>query len=194
MRLFVLAILIAGEHSIVHSQPTDSMEAIRFERFFREVALFRPSPGPAKLNGGDVNLLQRTPKEIFLLTNQENARLASVAADCDTQIRRFDQAVARSVFSARLELLQAENELPANNELDEISREREGIVLMHIQELRSAFGDQRFRVVEGYVHSRKDGDSFFPAFVLDNVKRPAEKPAGIRRKGDEDSPAAQDAQ
>jgi hypothetical protein len=143
-----------------------SFDSIAFERFFREVAqlseVARNVSSVVSLNGQPSKLTTPTAQDAIGLTNEESRTLKAVASLCETRIRSFEEAARPLVFEARLQLIESETSSLAIERLNSLDLERQQILSACIQRLRTAFGDTRFKLVEDFVLSRKQGDSFFP--------------------------------
>ena len=143
-----------------------SLDSITFERFFKEVAqlseVARNASSLVSLNWQPSKLTTRTAQDAIGLTNEESQTLKAVASICETRISSFDESARPSVFEARLQLIESETSSMAIERLNSLDLERQQILSSYIQRLRTAFGDTRFKLVEDFVLSRKQGDSFFP--------------------------------
>ena len=140
----------------------NSPDPASFEPFFREVAQLKNLSGPVLLNGQPSKLPPPTAQNAIGLTDEESQILNAVASDCEAKIHLFDGSVRSLIFEARLQLIEADNAALPIQQLQDLHRERNRILLTHIQQLRTAFGDSRFKMLDAYVRSRKPGDSFFP--------------------------------
>lgn len=134
-----------------------------YEFFFRQVAQLKNVSGPVLLNGQTGSLTQLRPKDAIGLTDHESQLLNAVASDCDARIRSLDKAARPLIFEARLRLIESESPAPElTKQLKDLDNERTQTVLTHVQELRAAFGESRFKLLEAFVRSRKQAASFFP--------------------------------
>ena len=62
-------------------------------------------------------------------------------------------------------------------QMKDIERQRTRMVLDHIQQLKAAFGDVRFEMLDNRVHSRKEDASFFPPVAVEKSGRVGSSPA-----------------
>ncbi|HWB83974.1 MAG TPA: hypothetical protein VG675_07530 [Bryobacteraceae bacterium] len=143
------------------SQPKPSDPAV-FESFFHQVEELQHQSGPLLLNGRPSNLRRPTVQVATGLTDEEARILDAIASDCQTKLTSFDVSVRPFVFEARLQLMEPESAPEATQKLKDVESERGQIVLRHVQQLKAAFGDSRFQIVDTYVRSRKSGNDFFP--------------------------------
>jgi hypothetical protein len=107
---------------------------------------------------------------------EEAQSLRAIAADCEANIRAIDIAVRPLVKELRFEALAEEAPSESvSRRYNELNRQREQLVLDHIQGLRTAFGEARFQQIETFIQARKDSGSFFgqpPQVVRPSDDRP----------------------
>jgi hypothetical protein len=163
-----------------------------YESFFVQVVQLKQSikvSGPTLHNGQpDVVVdgavvwtpiwTQPTDREAIGLTDQESLALNEVASDCQAKILSLNPAIDRLVLEARLERIRTES-TPASlvKQMKDIEGQRTQMVLDHIQQLKAAFGDARFEMLDSWVHSRKEAASFFPPVTVEKSGRVGSSPA-----------------
>jgi hypothetical protein len=133
-----------------------------YRAFFRQIAELKDPSTPIRLNGQLSTLKYRSLQQSIGLTDSEAHILRAAAVDCEAAIRSFESRSAAVVLEARLEAIASEQ--PTENRAErvkELDRSRDQIVSRHIEELRRAFGELRFRAVERYVSSRQPAAGFF---------------------------------
>lgn len=147
-----------------------------YESFFAQVARLTQSinvSGTTLLNGQPSAAIvdgaviwtpiwtQPTAREAIGLTDRESRALNEVATDYQASLRYF-------VFETRLERIRTEG-APARlmQQMKDLESQRTQMVLNHIQQLKAAFGDARFEMLDSWVRSRKEAPSFFPPVQAD---------------------------
>ena len=133
-----------------------SPDAAIYEAFFREVAQLKSLSGDtvsATMAGGRVIQLT-VPKlqNVIGLTDSEVDALTAAAVDSVRQIGLLDNAARPLILDVRLQQLES-GKLSASTaqRLSAFESNRRQIVLTHVQEIRAAFGESRFPVLDEYV-------------------------------------------
>ena len=160
-----LAFAVSGGLWTALCQPPDT-DLAAYERLLRAVAQLNevaPSvPGPVTLNGQLSKMVPRTVQDAIGLSGEESQSLNAIAFDFEAKLKSFDASARALVFEARLQLVESDQSSAAKERLKSLDRERQDILLRHIQQLKTAFGGARFGVLDDLVQSRKQADSFFP--------------------------------
>jgi hypothetical protein len=136
-----------------------------YESFFRQVVRFpqlQSSLGVVLLNGQPTDVRQYTLQDAIGLTDQESRVLKTIASGCEAKIRASDDAAGPLIFAARLRLIESENDAQAVQQLKEFGDEQRQIVLAHVQQLKASLEASRFNVLDAFVRSGKQLDSFLP--------------------------------
>ena len=126
-----------------------SLDPAAYEGFFREVsalthglALPRVATTPPALEGA------------LGITTEEAQLLITVAKDCTAKSVPFSGAIREAFLQIRLATF-AEEAPPesAVRRYNELKRQQAQMVLDHVQELKTAFGESRFQLIETFVNS-----------------------------------------
>src|SRR5687767_5755136 len=119
-----------------------------YESFFRQVAQLRNATGQVLLNGQPSSLTQPPVQDAIGLTAQESQVLNALASDCEAKIRPLDNAARPLIFEARLHAASGGTPQWLRQQLNSTDKQRNEIVLAHVRELKAAFGDQRFQMLD----------------------------------------------
>jgi len=141
-----------------------------FEFFFRQVAelTHHDSEIVTAIRTGNAigKFLQLTPQEVIGLTGQESQVLNSIAVDFENKMHLYDASVGFSTFEARLRLVESannpENQPRVEQDLQDLKNRRDQVILTHVDALRQAFGETRFKVLIGFIQSKNGNSLFFP--------------------------------
>jgi hypothetical protein len=157
-------------HSICQNTP----DPATYSSFFRQVAQ-KTTSYSTLLNRQVEGPSQSTVRNAIGLTEQESQVLNAIASDCNAKVDSFDAAMDRMVFDGRLRLIDSETSpadaARARRQLKVMDGQRRQIALAHIQQLRAAFGELRFDVLDAWVRSRQQADSFFPLVTSDGASQ-----------------------
>ena len=85
------------------------------------------------------------------------------ATGCDEEINALEASAHALVFESRLRA--ANDEKPSDaiaNQLRELEARRVGIIMSHVEHLKSSLDAGRFRIVEDFIRSRQSDGVFFP--------------------------------
>jgi hypothetical protein len=163
-----------------------SLDPATYEGFFCEVSQLTPGltlPRVAAtqptltLNGQTTNFVQPTLEGVLGITTEEAQLLTTVAKDYTAKSVAFTGAMREAFLQIRLAIF-AEEAPPesAVRQYNELKRQQAQMVLDHVQELKSAFGESRFRLIETFLDSRK-GNSGSLFGLPPAVARPANRTA-----------------
>jgi hypothetical protein len=138
--------------------------------FFQEVSArenVQSKTEASPLNGQPASLQRVSTEDAMALTSQEVHSLVQTATLCQSEIKTLDTQTSALIFESRLEAANdgAPSETTAAR-LKEIEARRIAIIGGHLEELKSALGEDTFRKVRSYVAERAGKGSFFPAAVL----------------------------
>jgi hypothetical protein len=170
----VFGLLGASHVSICQDAPVPDPEA--FESFFHQVSeLTHRASGIMTVGtaNGIGRFLQPTPQEVIGLTDREAQLLNGIALDFENKMHLYDESVGPMTLEARLRLVESanvpENRPRAEQDLDDLKNRRDQVTLAHVDALRQAFGEVRFKVLVSFIQS-KNGQtvSFFPAVAAKN--------------------------
>ena len=166
-RLVLASGLICGLwHGLCQTGSTQSApDATLYEKFFRQIVRFeeiKDALGTVVLNGQPTDLRQFTLRDATGLTDQESRVLNALASGCEDKLRSSYDRARPLIFAARLRLIESESDAQAAQQLKEFDDEQRQIVLAHVQQLKASFGDSRFNVLDAFVRSGKQLDSFLP--------------------------------
>jgi len=130
-------------------------EASVFESFFSEVAQRKNASWPTAPNGQSTGVKETTIQEAAGLTEREASILTEVAMDLEARMRSVN--IGSAIFEARLRSVESgqsseELERQLLRDMEERSRQ---MVMEHVQQLRTAFGDARFQTLYGYARARQ---------------------------------------
>ena len=140
-------------------------DATVYEKFFLQIVRFeeiKVALGTVVLKGRPTDLQQFTLRDATGLTDQESRVLNALASDCEDKLRSSYDRARPLIFDARLRLLESESDAEAVRQLKEFDDEQRQIVLAHVQQLKAAFGNSRFNVLDAFVRSEKQVVSFLP--------------------------------
>jgi hypothetical protein len=153
--------------------PQESLDLPAYESFFLAVSRLTPGtamgrsvrPGRAPtFNGQTTTFVQPELEDALGITVGEAQVLRAIATDCAAKSLAIHQALKPLVLELRFAALAEEARPPSvSRRYNELNRQRAQMVLDHVQELRTAFGETRFRVIETFLSARKHSESFFPA-------------------------------
>jgi hypothetical protein len=137
-------------------EPAENSDQKLYEQFFRKVVELRQisdNPNVILANGISTQLIVRKLQDVFGLTDSEVTTLSATAADCQEKLRYLMEH-RPSVFEARLQRIESGRISPAlAREFEELDREHTRVVLSHREELRTALGNERFRLIDDVVHA-----------------------------------------
>ncbi|MEP7355157.1 MAG: hypothetical protein ABI824_18155 [Acidobacteriota bacterium] len=135
-----------------------------YEAFFQAVTHWPPATTRAALNGSTTEFEFVTPsiEEAIGITAAEAQTLRTIAADFDEKNEVIRQAIKPLVFETRLaNLEEAARSNPVAQQYSDLGRQRTQLILDHLETLKTALGEARFRLVEAFVNSKKDSQTFF---------------------------------
>lgn len=106
------------------------------------------------------------------LTDQEESILKGINRHCNAAVKALDQKVGE--IERQLRAKYTPNTLPKEvwQQYSDFSKQRRQIVLEHVQQLKSAFGAERFRILDSY--ARRATAARVKVF---SVARPKQPPA-----------------
>jgi hypothetical protein len=131
-----------------------SLDLPTYESFFRAVSSLAIAP---PVDGQTTNL-----EDALGITVEEAQSLRSIAADCAANIRAIDLAVRPLVQELRFEAIAEEaTSGSVSQQYDELNRQRTQMVLVHIEELRTAIGETGFKRIDTFVNARKGNPGSF---------------------------------
>jgi len=157
--------------------PPGSPDLPTYESFFLAVSQLAPgralgvavgNEGVLALNGRPTNLVQPGLQDALGITLEEARALRAIAVDCQAKRAVIQEALKPLVLELRFAAI-ADEAPPqaASQRYDDLNRQRTEMVRVHIQELRTAFGETRFPLIEAFISARKNSGSnpvsFFPA-------------------------------
>jgi len=111
-----------------------------------------------------MKFVEPTLEDALGITVEEAQALRAIASDCAEKTSTAHQAMKPLVLELRLAALSEET--PPQDVIRryaELNRQRAQLVVDHIRELESRFGEARFSRMEAFLRERKDSESFFPA-------------------------------
>lgn len=138
------------------AQEPNATGPLVYESFFREVAQLQR----LGQNGGPPRI---APQQAIGLTDQESRVLDDEAFACEADSAALDKSLAPLVLESRLMAIesgQASDWL--EKQMGLLRTKREQMTEAHIEKLRRALGEERFLLVDSFVHRTKMGNSFFP--------------------------------
>jgi hypothetical protein len=145
---------LCGQTPAVDARPTDPAT---YEAFFRQVLNLKSAENTKAhgLNGEPVAFTVPKLQDVIGLTDREVGLLQAAAADCLQAGQSFEQPSAK-VFEARLQEIESGRVSGAlGQELKELDGQHNRWILDRVQQLKLAFGDLRFQVLDAYVRSGK---------------------------------------
>jgi len=150
-----------------------SLDISAYESFFQAVSRLTPGKAlghtvnPAAASTPDrqtMKFVEPTLEDALGITVEEAQALRAIASDCAEKTSTAHQAMKPLVLELRLAALSEET--PPQDVIRryaELNRQRAQLVVDHIRELESRFGEARFSRMEAFLRERKDSESFFPA-------------------------------
>jgi len=157
--------------------PQRSPNLETYESFFLAVSQLAPgkavgravgNDGVLALNGQRTNLVQPGLQDAMGITVEEALALRAIAVDYQARRAVIHDALKPLVMELRFAALA--DEAPPQSvrrQYDELNRQLTEMVREHVQELRNAFGEARFPLIEAFLSARKNSGSnsasFFPA-------------------------------
>ena len=128
---------------------------VLYRLFFRHVIFVERQADRAEKRGENADKLRRYFEISAGLTPEEAAALKEIARDCDTAVRETDE-------KARLIIAQFHAQYPPGKvssndvpppppELEALQEEKDSLVLKHRDTLKTSLGEERFRLLDGYV-------------------------------------------
>ena len=89
------------------------------------------------------------------LSQRETKALKNEATRCSAELSALSREQSKAVLEARLKSIARDTlKTPLEPILAREVTRREAVLRVHIQRLKSAFGDERFQVLDAYVQSR----------------------------------------
>ena len=149
-----------------------SLSPAAYEGFFREVSVLTPGLALPRLAATPPTL-----EGVLGITTEEAQLLTTVAKDCTAKSVPFTGAIREAFLQIRLAIF-AEEAPPesAVRHYNDLKRQQAQMVLDHVQELKTAFGQSRFQLIETFVNSRKGNSGSFLG-LPPAVARPANRTA-----------------
>jgi hypothetical protein len=147
---FLMGVLCAS--ALCQSNPSKPVErdtdASAYRTLFQRILLLTKMPHST----GSKDPARARLHSAMDLTDKEADQLIAVSADYLSKLHAFDMTSNRSYLDARIKL--AESQSPETLEvIKSIDEQRKQIVLDHVQQLSTAFGDARFKVLDGLVRA-----------------------------------------
>jgi len=160
--LIPLSMLLAGS---LCAQPTVAPGTDHYLAFFRDVAQLKrlsdhPEIKPVSANGSSVELVLPRIQDVIGLSDRETDLLTSAATACIARnIPRHEPVV----LEARLQ----EAEIgrvsePVASQVREFEQKIREMVLVYVRQLRSDYGEERFRILDDFVRSSRWLTSLVP--------------------------------
>lgn len=132
-------------------------DPVVYEAFFRQVASLRGISKndtiEARAAGGRVIILN-VPRlqNVIGLTDSEADVVFTTATDCVRQMEALDNTVRPLILEARFQQMESgEARGPVAQRLKAYEKLHTQLVLMRVQEVKRAFGDTRFALLDEYV-------------------------------------------
>ena len=180
-RLAIFAITSCFGFALAQTRSTglNQDELALYTSLFHQVAQLKDVSRPIALNGKPTNLTVLSPKIAIGLTEEESQALNSIAGDCEERLRQFDEQsrpsmvqIGRATFDARIQNLAGEDSTAASEQaqqqLQNLANQQDRIVADHMVQLRAALREDRFKVLDAWVHARQQEKSFFPLIPAQN--------------------------
>ena len=144
-----------------------------YESFFLAVSQLTPGKAMGRTVGPEqrIALIGQMPKlvqpgleDALGITTEEARMLRAIAADCRAKSAAIHEALKPLVLELRFAAIAEEpGSQSVSRRYKELNRQRAQMVLDHIQALKTAFGEARFPLIETFLSTRKNSESFFPA-------------------------------
>ncbi len=172
---FQLALTLAIASSICGAQ--NRPDPADYQQFFRQVTELkaRGAHPTARTVWGDVPLKVPRLQEVLGLTDAEVETLNGTAVDCIAKIAALEKAAGPLIFESRLEIAGAgQNSDELARKLKEMDEQRDQIVLVHVQQLKTALPPASFEKLDAYVRA--------PAGAKQSLKPTLDIPPGTVKK------------
>ena len=123
-------------------QLTAVPDYVLYDHFLSRVMWLESQADNLKAHGKDDSFLRSWMKRNAGLTNQEEAKLKAIAADCHSKTAANAGAV---------QALAATGATAANSQVQALLGEQQQTVLSHVGQLQAAFGPTRYAVLDNFV-------------------------------------------
>jgi hypothetical protein len=119
------------------------------------VAQWKNASGPTAPDGQSTGVKEPAIQEAAGLTEREASILTEIATDLEARMRSLNMGPA--IFEARLRYVESgqSSEDLVQQLLRDIEERRRQMVSEYVQQLRTAFGDARFQMLDGYARARQ---------------------------------------
>jgi hypothetical protein len=162
--LGVAAFVFSGQKnfSVISSAQNTSPEVpdnIVYQHLFRHVAAFKARADELERQGKDAGNFHRFFKRKADLSDEQTQMLEQIATQCVLEIKAIDERAKPIIEAYKAQYPNGQvphGQLPAPPpaELREMTRERNELVLRKRDELRAAFGEERFKHFQQFVKNK----------------------------------------
>ena len=149
-------------------------ESVKYWALFRHMAMLETKAAEAEKRGEDGAPYRSVFRLSAKLTEEQTARLNSIAADCVARVEEKDREALAIIRAARASFRRAhpgEDVVPPEPpaDLKRLQRERDELIEAAREDLHRAFGDKEFARFQGFVDEK----------IAPTIRRQAIPPAGI---------------
>ncbi len=170
--IFVVGVVLLGVAALVFSSqlnsnvrtlaqnnPPEVPDQIVYRHLFRHAAAFKAKADGLERQGKEAKHLRRFFKHKANLSDYEAQALDRIASQCATEIKAVDERAKPIIEAYKAQYPNGQvphGQLPAPPPavLREMTRERNELVLRKRDELRAAFGEERFKHFHQFVKSK----------------------------------------
>lgn len=131
-------------------------ESAKYWVLFRHMTVLEAKAAEVEKRGQDGAPFRAVFRASAQLTEEQAARLSSIAADCVARVEEMDRKALAIIRAARAANPKADfkNPPPAPAELKRLQHERDALIDAAREELRSAFGEKEFTRFQGFVDEK----------------------------------------